>query len=65
MLDENETSTDNRLVLGFDASCGKCSSMARQLKSDAGSALDVLPLSNPEMHRWRHDVFTGSSELSV
>lgn len=58
MLDENETSTENRLVLGFDASCGKCSTMAQQLKSDAGSALDVLPLSNPEMHRWRHDVFT-------
>ncbi|MBG6085255.1 hypothetical protein [Zhihengliuella flava] len=31
--------------------------MARQLKNDAGSALDVVPLNNPEMRRWRHEAF--------
>jgi hypothetical protein len=31
--------------------------MAKQLKDDVGSAVDVLPLNNPQMTEWRTDVF--------
>ena len=58
MLQGTQRTSDTRLVLGFDASCGKCSSMAKQLKSDVGSAVDVLPLNNPQMKEWRTDVFS-------
>lgn len=57
MLKEARNTDKTQLVLGFDASCGKCSSMAKQLKDDVGSAVDVLPLNNPQMKEWRTDVF--------
>lgn len=53
----SRNSNQTRLALGFDASCGKCRSMAKQLESDVGSSVDVLPLNNSDMSTWRHQAF--------
>lgn len=45
-----------RLVLGFDASCVKCSGLADRLRSAAGRHIEVMPLASPSMHRWREKV---------
>ncbi|SNT47709.1 hypothetical protein SAMN05421642_1253 [Rhodococcoides kyotonense] len=54
---------DNRtqLYLGFDSSCSTCSAIARNVQRDTGSVVEVLPLTNQHMARWREDVFGDSA----
>jgi hypothetical protein len=43
----------NRWVLAFDASCGCCRAISHAVAQASGGALEVLPLSNPDVRRWR------------
>lgn len=42
-----------RWVLGFDASCGRCREIAKAATKAAGGRLEVLPLAEVNVHRWR------------
>lgn len=48
-------SVDLRWILGFDASCGRCSEIAKAAKNAAGEKLEVLPLEHPDIQRWREE----------
>lgn len=45
----------DRFVLGFDAACVKCSNLAGDLEQIVGDRLDVVPLTSPDMRRWRRE----------
>ena len=44
-----------RWILAFDADCGTCKAMSDRIKTAAGGKLEVIPLSNPDVERWRGD----------
>lgn len=43
---------DVRLVLGFDAGCATCSSLAKRVEEQVGDRLEVRDLRDPEIARW-------------
>ncbi len=57
MFGKTSKTKGDQLVLGFDAACGKCSDMAKQIKRDAGPVLDIVPLRSPQMVSWREAIF--------
>ena len=44
---------EQRLVLGFDAGCAKCSDMALQIREQVGDEIEVLSLSDYLVQDWR------------
>lgn len=44
---------DTRWVLAFDASCGTCRAISAAVARACDGKLDVLPLSDPDVRRWR------------
>jgi hypothetical protein len=46
-------SSSSRWILGFDASCGRCTEIANMAKSAAGDKLEVIPLMHPEVQEFR------------
>ncbi|SDH59642.1 hypothetical protein SAMN05421505_118131 [Sinosporangium album] len=49
----NSTTSERRWILGFDGSCGRCREIAKAAEKAAGARLEVLPLSHPDVRRWR------------
>ncbi|MFB6726330.1 bacteriocin fulvocin C-related protein [Kribbella sp. NPDC056345] len=46
---------DDRWILAFDASCGNCQAIAAAVQEAAAGRLDVVPLQNDKVTRWRHE----------
>jgi len=46
---------DRRLVLAFDASCGTCRQLAQAVSRECGTGLDVRPLDDEDVRRWRRE----------
>lgn len=42
-----------RLVLGYDAGCMTCSSIAKRVRKEVGDALEILSLRDPQVEYWR------------
>lgn len=49
--------TDARWVLAFDSSCGVCQSTSSKVAHACDHQLEVLPLSDAEVERWRTTVY--------
>lgn len=45
----------SRWVLGFDASCGRCRAIGAAAQKAARGKLEVLPLADLDVRRWRED----------
>jgi hypothetical protein len=50
-----------RLVLAFDASCGKCREISAAVEQACDGKLEVLPLTHGDVRRWRDDWFDGAA----
>lgn len=50
-----------RLVLGFDAGCGTCSDLVRQIEERVGDRLEIRSLNDPIMEHWRGEAFGGAA----
>lgn len=46
-----------RLILGFDAGCMTCNRLAARISELAGEHLEIRPLDDPEVERWRKQAF--------
>ncbi|WP_344162143.1 bacteriocin fulvocin C-related protein [Kribbella yunnanensis] len=46
---------DERWILAFDASCGNCRAIATATQEASAGRLDVLPLQNDDVTRWRNE----------
>lgn len=44
-----------RLVLGFDAGCATCSSLAKSVEGRIGDRLEIRSLNDPQMDHWRKE----------
>lgn len=52
---------DERWILAFDASCGNCRSIATAVQEASAGRLDVLPLQNDDVTRWRRETLGGAA----
>ncbi|MFC9692105.1 bacteriocin fulvocin C-related protein [Kribbella sp. NPDC056951] len=52
-----ETGENERWVLAFDAACSTCDEIARAAEAAAGGRLQVLPLKDSQVERWRATAF--------
>lgn len=43
----------DKLVLGFDAGCARCSELARRIEERVGGRLEVRSLHDPQVEQWR------------
>lgn len=50
-----------KLYLGFDASCGDCSRIARRISDEAGQRVSVVSLRSSEMRTWRKSTLGESA----
>jgi hypothetical protein len=50
-----------RLVLAFDASCRRCREVSAAVERACGGRLEVLPLTHPDVRRWREEWFDGQA----
>jgi hypothetical protein len=48
---------DNQWILAFDASCGTCRQYSQAVQRVCGGALDLRPLTEPVVHKWRTEAF--------
>jgi hypothetical protein len=47
------SSDRKRLVLGFDAGCLACSSLAKRIEERVGGKIEVRSLHDPQVKEWR------------
>ena len=52
-----KTGEHERWILAFDAACSTCDEIARAAESAAGGRLQVLPLKDSQVERWRATAF--------
>lgn len=50
-----------RWVLAFDASCGKCRKISRAVADACDGTLEILPLTHPDVRRWRQQAWGGQA----
>ena len=46
----------DKLYLGYDAGCLKCSTIATRIESEVGDRLALIPLASPQMRQWREEL---------
>jgi hypothetical protein len=55
------SAAQRRLVLAFDASCGKCREISAAVERACDGRLEVLPLTHGDVRRWREEWFDGDA----
>ncbi len=53
-----------RWILAFDASCGACSGIAAVVTRACGAKITTMPLSHPDVRRWREQRFGAQAPWS-
>lgn len=56
-LGQPSNANAKRLILGYDGNCSTCASIAQQVEREAGSGLEVLPLTNRDVFAARRAVY--------
>lgn len=52
-------------VLAFDASCGTCRFLAETVARECGEKLNIRPLNNEDVSRWRREAFGAEPPLDA